>query len=199
VSLDDVGDTFITGAQGDASGGAAFVFVRAGAIWTQQARLVGTGGIGSRFGIPVRLSADGSLAFIGSTSENSNAGTAYVFSRAGSTWTQRGPRLVPPQGATYHFGFDLAFAADGRTALVGSGSPVDDVASPVRGVVFSFDLCPPIECTADFNWSGYVSILDIFDFLTAWLNADPRADFNGIDGITTQDILDFIADWFAGC
>ena len=54
-------------------------------------------------------------------------------------------------------------------------------------------------CPADFNCSGAVNVQDIFDFLSAWFAADPRADFNGIGGITVQDIFDFLAAWFAGC
>ena len=55
------------------------------------------------------------------------------------------------------------------------------------------------QCPADFNNSGAATVQDIFDFLTAWFAADPRADLNGTGGITVQDIFDFLAAWFAGC
>ena len=44
-----------------------------------------------------------------------------------------------------------------------------------------------------------LDVQDIFEFLTAWFAADPRADFNGVNGITVQDIFDFLTAWFAGC
>ncbi|HMN39970.1 MAG TPA: GC-type dockerin domain-anchored protein [Phycisphaerales bacterium] len=54
-------------------------------------------------------------------------------------------------------------------------------------------------CAADFNNSGDLSVQDIFDFLNAWFNTDPRADFNNVGGLNVQDIFDFLNAWFAGC
>ena len=57
----------------------------------------------------------------------------------------------------------------------------------------------PARCAADFNGSGTLSVLDIFDFLAAWFALDSRADFNGVNGFTAQDIFDFLGAWLAGC
>jgi hypothetical protein len=57
----------------------------------------------------------------------------------------------------------------------------------------------PVACPADFNGVGGLSVQDIFDFLSAWFAADPRANFNGVNGITVQDIFDFLGAWFGGC
>jgi hypothetical protein len=54
-------------------------------------------------------------------------------------------------------------------------------------------------CPADFNCSGILEVQDIFDFLNAWLAADPRADFNSAGGLNNQDIFDYLNAWFAGC
>ncbi len=54
-------------------------------------------------------------------------------------------------------------------------------------------------CAADFNNSGDLSVQDIFDYLNAWFNTDPRADFNNVGGLTVQDIFDYLNAWFAGC
>jgi glucose/arabinose dehydrogenase len=56
-----------------------------------------------------------------------------------------------------------------------------------------------VPCPSDYNGSGAVEVQDIFDFLSAWFAADPRADFNGLGGLSVQDIFDFLAAWFAGC
>ncbi len=53
-------------------------------------------------------------------------------------------------------------------------------------------------CQADFSQSAGVTIQDIYDFLTAWFNADPRANLNGAT-ISVQDLFDFVTAWFAGC
>jgi len=56
-----------------------------------------------------------------------------------------------------------------------------------------------VYCSADFNFSGAISVQDLFDFLAAWFAHDPRADFNGVNSVSVQDLFDFLAAWFAGC
>ncbi len=51
---------------------------------------------------------------------------------------------------------------------------------------------------ADYNGVGGLTVQDIFDFLSGYFAADPRADFNGAGGITVQDIFDFLSAYFAG-
>jgi hypothetical protein len=51
---------------------------------------------------------------------------------------------------------------------------------------------------SDFNRDGEVSIHDIFDFLTAWFNADLRADVNLNNANDILDIFQFLNAWFAG-
>jgi PKD domain len=54
-------------------------------------------------------------------------------------------------------------------------------------------------CKGDFNQSGAVSSLDIFDFLSAWFAVEPSADINGLGGVEVQDVFDYVAAWFATC
>jgi hypothetical protein len=61
------------------------------------------------------------------------------------------------------------------------------------------DECEPPICPADFNGVGGVTVQDLFDFLTAYFTADPRADFNHAGGVTVQDVFDFLAAYFVGC
>ncbi len=64
-----------------------------------------------------------------------------------------------------------------------------------------FTFFPTDSCACgpgDFNASGEVEILDIFDFLNAWFAGSPAADING-GGLAIQDIFDFLNAWFAGC
>ena len=64
-------------------------------MWTQQGnKLVGTGAVGQAVQGSVSLSADGNTAIMGGSGDNSNAGAAWVFTRSGSVWTQRGTKLV---------------------------------------------------------------------------------------------------------
>ena len=72
------------GGFGDDGGvGAAWVYTRSGGVWTQQAKLVGTGAVGNAAqGVSVSLSGDGNTAIVGGSSDNSGIGgigAAWVF------------------------------------------------------------------------------------------------------------------------
>jgi len=78
------GDTLVATAPGAE---AAYVYVRNGAGWDQQARLVATGGgAGERFGVAVSISGD--RIAVGADRANADAGAVYVFVRSGTLWTQ---------------------------------------------------------------------------------------------------------------
>ncbi len=124
VALD--GGTALVGAHranvdGNSDQGAAYVFTRSGANWSQQWKLVaGDGAGGDNFGYSVAL--DGQTALVGARwaniGGNSNQGAAYVFTRSGASWSQQ-QKLVATDGATSdHFGISVAL--DGETALVGA-------------------------------------------------------------------------------
>ncbi|WP_165248857.1 beta strand repeat-containing protein [Paludisphaera soli] len=93
--------------------------------YVQQAKVVGSvSGSVQFFGSSVSLAASGSLAVIGARSTEVSSlsipGSAYVFSRSGSSWTQRA-RLLPSDGAQGDdFGAATAIAADGGTIVVGA-------------------------------------------------------------------------------
>jgi len=56
-----------------------------------------------------------------------------------------------------------------------------------------------VYCAADINFSGTVSVQDIFDFLSLYFANNPAADLNGSGAISVQDIFDFLAGYFVGC
>jgi hypothetical protein len=119
VALD--GDTALVGARGDEVGvnsgrGSAYVFTRSGSTWTQQTKLTAADGAADdQFGTSVAL--EGDTALVGANGDNYNQGSAYVFIRSGTTWTQQA-KLVAGDGVTYEF-FGTSVALNGDTALVG--------------------------------------------------------------------------------
>ncbi len=123
VALSADGSTALIGAwNDDDSKGAAWVFTRSGAVWSQQGpKLTGGGEIGEgRFGVSVALSADGDRALIGALYDDSTRGAAWVFTRSGSTWTQQGGKLTGgDEAGEAEFGTNVALSADGDTALIG--------------------------------------------------------------------------------
>jgi hypothetical protein len=78
VALSGDGNTAIVGGYGV---GAAWVYTRSNGLWTQQgSNLVGTDALGNAGqGYSVALSGDGNTAIVGASSDNSNAGAAWVF------------------------------------------------------------------------------------------------------------------------
>ena len=103
------GDNVINGNQAsntNPDAGAVYVFVRSGTQWTQQAYVKPTNcDAGDQFGWAVALSANGDTLAVGARHEDgngisqannttSNSGAAYVYTRAGTTWTQQLDVLV---------------------------------------------------------------------------------------------------------
>jgi Big-like domain-containing protein/FG-GAP repeat protein len=119
VALSADGNTALIGGDFDnAFDGAAWVFTRSGATWSQQGPKL-TGAAGSNFGVSVALSSDGSTALIGAT-QGGTAGSAYVFTRSASTWAPQGPVLTPSDAVgNAGFGEAVALSGDGKTALIG--------------------------------------------------------------------------------
>lgn len=124
VALD--GDTAVVGAMsatigGKMQAGAAYVFTRAGTVWTQQAKLVASDGdTKAFFGISAAVHGDtavigADLANVGATVQ---AGAAYVFTRAGAAWTQQAKLTASDATAQAYFGNAVSF--NGQTALIGA-------------------------------------------------------------------------------
>ena len=130
VALD--GDTALVGALGaDVNGngpqGAAYVFIRTGGDWVQQAKLVaGDSAVFDDFGTSVALDGDTALVGAWGAAVNGNfqQGAAYVFSRTGEGWAQQAKLVAGDGAADDVFGWSVAL--DGDTGLMGApGADVD--------------------------------------------------------------------------
>jgi hypothetical protein len=155
------GDTVLVGAPGQGNDlGAAYVFVRSGTTWTQQAKLTLDPLAGYQFfGTSAALSYGTAGVGLG----EDLLGAAYIFGQTGATWSQQAELTTPdatagvgnPGAALYNV------ALSGGTAIVGrqpSGSPPRDCGPGgpsscdggenvfVRGAAYFFQLEP---CDAD--------------------------------------------------
>jgi hypothetical protein len=123
IALSADGNTALVGGVGDNSyAGAAWAYTRNGGVWTQQGvKLVGADAIGQAGqGASVALSADGNTAILGGVADNSNTGSAWVFTRSGGVWTQQGGKLIGTGAlGNARQGYSVALSADGNTAIVG--------------------------------------------------------------------------------
>lgn len=121
VSVALSGDTALVGIAADAGLGAAYVFVRSGTTWTQQQKLTpGDNAAGDNFGTTVALGPD--TAIIGSLADdvggNVDQGSAYVFTRSGTIWSEQ-QKLTASDGAAGDL-FGQSVALEGDTAIVGA-------------------------------------------------------------------------------
>jgi MYXO-CTERM domain-containing protein len=99
-------------------GGAAYAFVQTGTIWTQQYEFSGhADGSSDHFGASV--SVDGDTVLVGAPWEDNGIGlgTAYVFARTGTMWTQEAKLVTIDPNAMF---FGSAVSVSGGTALVGA-------------------------------------------------------------------------------
>jgi len=128
VALSGDGNTAILGGLNDNNEvGATWVFTRSNGVWTQQAKLVGTGAVGAAGqGSSLALSGDGNTAIVGGPGDNNSAGAAWVFTGSGGQWSQQGDKLVGTGavGTQVNQGRSVGLSADGNLAIV--GGPFDN-------------------------------------------------------------------------
>ena len=162
-SCDVDGDTVFIGAHGDDDygtfSGSAYVFTRSGTTWTQQQKLNPSDGDSwDYFGNDISL--DGDTAIIGADhKENAGydtAGSAYVFTRSGTTWTQEA-KLVPSDVIDSYDYFGKKVSLDGNTAII--GKPYDDDVGQAAGSAYVFEGPEPqppepdLKCIGSLSWS----------------------------------------------
>jgi FG-GAP repeat len=123
-------------AASDVSTGAAYVFVRTGSAWTQQAFVKATNTrLNDQFAWALSLSRDGNTLAVGSHLEDSgasglngnqedasaeDAGAVYVYARNGATWTPVSYVKASNPRASAEFGISVALNADGKVLAVGA-------------------------------------------------------------------------------
>lgn len=135
VSLDNSGNTMAAGAFDEDGGkGAVHVFSRAGSTWSHQARIQASNAERQdSLGTWVTISDDGNTMAAGSLDEDSlltginpgnsaaadqasdtSAGAAYVFTRAGTMWSQQAFMKASNSGKEDWFGAHVALSGDGN-------------------------------------------------------------------------------------
>ena len=138
-SVSASGDTVLIGAHRDdqqgANAGAAYVYTRSGTVWDpnpQDTLFAWDAADGNEFGFSVSLSGD--TAVVGSYFDDdaeSNSGSAYVFTRSGTSWSQEQKLTASDAAPGDSFGRQVSLSGDtvvaGRT---GTMTTVPDPAPP---------------------------------------------------------------------
>ncbi len=108
------------------NGGAAYVFKRTAGVWSQQQKITASDRQGNdNFGHSVSIS--GEYAIIGANKEDHDAigdstlidaGSAYIFQRTGTNWTQQQKIVAADRAEFDQFGESIAI--EGNYAIVGA-------------------------------------------------------------------------------
>jgi hypothetical protein len=137
---EDGGATGVNGPYNEAAGGSgcAYVFVRRGATWAQEAYVKASNTIpNAAYGSAIAISADGNTLAVNAADEDSlsrgidgeqssvpvnegSAGAVYVYGRANGVWVQQAYVKSFNIGPIDLFGFRLAFSRDGNVLAAGA-------------------------------------------------------------------------------
>jgi len=135
------GDYAIVGAMyedpnGIDAAGAAYIFTRSGGTWTQQAKLTASdASAGDNFGWSVDI--DGDTVIVGAYAETNDIqfeGSAYIFTRSGTTWTQQAKLIASDRQVNDFAGYDVSISGD--TAVFGAVQ--EDTGFNDAGAVYVF-------------------------------------------------------------
>lgn len=150
------GDTLLVGAdKDDSSRGSLYVFERSGTTWTQTQKLrPPDAAAGDQFGMTITI--DGDTAVVGAVWDDGQMGSATVYTRDGSTWSQQVKLTAPDSYYGARFGICVALCGD--TLAVG--------AAWSRGDVYLYQRAGEAwmlrsKITSDQSWSdfgGYIAM-----------------------------------------
>jgi PGF-pre-PGF domain-containing protein len=119
AAISEDGNTVLLGAVGYASGsGKAYIFKNSGGTWSQAAVLTDATSGGSMFGNAVAISGDGTLAVIGTPSDDTT-GHVSVFAESSGSWS---PAVSPADTDSndYSFGTSVGISDDKSTLFIGA-------------------------------------------------------------------------------
>lgn len=105
--------------------GQAYVFVRSGTVWTQEALFAASDRTASSvYGVSVCLSIDTTRAAVGAYQATSGgfaaAGQVYIYLRTGTSWAQEALLYASDRAANGWFGVTLTMNGDGTRLVVGA-------------------------------------------------------------------------------
>jgi hypothetical protein len=141
VSISGDGNTAIAGALFEEYGGSAYIFTRSGTTWTQQAKIQASDKQASDFfGHSVAISSNGNTALVGAYNDHTGSdrtGSAYIFTRSGTTWTQQARIQASDKQASDNFGWSVAISDDGNTTIAGAYN--EDTGGTDTGAAYIFE------------------------------------------------------------
>jgi uncharacterized protein (TIGR03437 family) len=121
VALSADGNVAIVGGPGELNQlGAAWIFKRSGASWSQRAKLQGPdASLYAYQGTSVALSGDGGTALVGGPGDFAG-GAAWLYKYVNGSWVQQGNKLTSGRANLTAMGYSVALSSDGNTMVLGA-------------------------------------------------------------------------------
>jgi hypothetical protein len=120
--------------------GTVHFYTRSGSTWTKQGEVQSTDlATEDYYGSSVSMTPDGTYAIISAPQDDSpsqNAGSCYIFTRSGTTWTQQAKINASDAAFNDYFGGCVTISGDSNYAIVASSNT--DGASTGDGAVYVF-------------------------------------------------------------
>jgi len=146
--------------------GSAYIFYYNGASWSEQAKLTASDGAAyDWFGCSVSVSGDSAVVGAFQDDDNgSRSGSAYIFERDGTSWSEQVKLVASDGAASDFFGFSVSISSDYAIA----GAYGDDDKGSLSGSAYMFGkaLCPISDQTGD----CFVNFEDLAELANEWLH-----------------------------
>lgn len=126
------------GASAHNAGGNVYVFTRSGSTWSQQAKLAASDAATGDYFVNVSTNSDMTQLCIGASSDDgsgSNSGGAYIFTRSGTSWTQKCKFYSSDIAASDAFGYHTRSSSTGDFVVISAPQENSN-----QGAVYTFNI-----------------------------------------------------------
>jgi len=139
---------------------------KAAGWWEQTKLLASDGATSDNFGRTVSVSGDYAIvaAYL-DDDKGSGSGSAYIFKRDGTSWSQQAKLLASDGDANDEFGVSVSVSGD--YAIV--GADYDDDNGSDSGSAYIFGTCSSADLTGDLNDDCKVNYEDLKYMADNWL------------------------------
>ena len=128
LDINGSGNRVIIGAYSKDNGadgaGSVYVYSRSDTTWSLEQEINNPSPVsGDNFGYAISVNSDGDRVIIGAYNNDtgaSNAGSAYVYSRSGTTWSLEQTINNPSPGSGDYFGNSVSISGDGSRIIIGA-------------------------------------------------------------------------------
>ena len=144
VSINSTGDRIVVGAYledtGASAAGSVYVYSRSGTTWTLEQEINNPSPVAEdRFGYSVSINSTGDRIVVSAYLEDTGAyaaGSVYVYSRSGTTWSLEQEINNPSPVASDYFGYSVSINSIGDRIVV--GAYLEDTGADAAGSVYVY-------------------------------------------------------------